>query len=46
MEVGIHGGLTTRMIAKIVYRRGFPSVFVGQWAKANLIEIEVMSDER
>ena len=30
MEVGIHGGLTTKMIAKIVYRRGFPSVFVEQ----------------
>ena len=46
MEVGIHGGLSTKMIAKIVYRRGFPSAFVEQWAKANSIEIEVMNDER
>ena len=46
MEVGIHGGLTKKMIAKIVYRTGFPSVFVEQWAKDNSIEIEVISDER
>jgi hypothetical protein len=46
MEIGIHEGLSTKMIAKIIYRRGFPSAFVEQWAKANSIEIEVMNDER
>jgi hypothetical protein len=46
MEVGIHEGLSTKMIARIIYRRGFPSEFVEQWAKANSIEIEVMNDER
>jgi hypothetical protein len=46
MEVGIHEGLSTKMIAKIIYRRGFPSAFVEQWAKANSIEIEVMNNER
>jgi hypothetical protein len=35
MEVGIHEGLSTKMIARIIYRRGFPSAFVEQWAKAN-----------
>ena len=46
MEVGIHEGLSTKMIAKIIYRRGFPSACVEQWAKANSIAIEVMNDER
>jgi Phage Mu protein F like protein len=43
IEVGIHGGLSAKGIAKIIYQSGSPSSFVIDWARKKNIEIEVKS---